>query len=209
MASSRRSSSSSPCSAELFGAGDPAPDPSFTGLCRHRLDEQSWFDVLPGWLSGADTLVTGLAASAPWQQRDRWMYDQRVLEPRLTCSWPLDSAPAALAAMASLLSRHYGIEFDSVAANYYRDGRDSVAWHGDRVRFALERPLVAIVSLGSRRRFGLRPRGGGRAHWFGVDGGDLLVMGGRNQHDWEHCVPKAARGGPRISVTYRHSEPAG
>lgn len=193
----------------LFGAGEPEPDPTFAGLCRHRLDEQSWLDLTPGWLSGADTLFTQLAGSAPWQQRDRWMYDQRVLEPRLTCSWSLGSAPEPLGEMAALLSHRYGVEFDSVAANYYRDGRDSVAWHGDRVRLALGQPLVAIVSLGSRRRFGLRPRGGGPGRWFAVDGGDLLVMGGRNQHDWEHSVPKAVRGGPRISVTYRHSEPGG
>lgn len=192
----------------LFGAGAPEPDPSFAGLCRHQLDEHSWLDLQRGWLSGADTLFTELAGSARWQQHDRWMYDKRVLEPRLTCSWSLPSATEPLESMAALLSGQYGVEFDSVAANYYRDGNDSVAWHGDRVRFTHERSLVAIISLGSRRRFGLRPRGGGRAHWFAVDGGDLLVMGGRSQHDWEHCVPKATRGGPRISVTYRHNEPA-
>ncbi|MFN2534118.1 MAG: alpha-ketoglutarate-dependent dioxygenase AlkB [Pseudonocardiaceae bacterium] len=82
-----------------------------------------------------------------------------------------------------------------------------MAWHGDRVRFTLERPRVAIVSLGSPRRFGLRPRGGGAGRWFTVRGGDLLVMGGRSQHDWQHTVPKMVRGGPRISVTYRHTEP--
>lgn len=193
----------------LFGAGEPGPDPAFAGLHRHQLDEQSWLDIVPGWLTGADTAFSRLVESAPWQQRDRWMYERQVLEPRLTCSWPLGSAADPLDGVAALLSAHYGVEFDSVAANYYRDGRDSVAWHGDRVRFALERPLVAIVSLGSRRRFGVRPRGGGRGRWFSVDGGDLLVMGGRNQHDWEHCVPKAARGGPRISITYRHSAAVG
>jgi alkylated DNA repair dioxygenase AlkB len=91
--------------------------------------------------------------------------------------------------------------------NYYRHGADSVAWHGDRVRFALQRPRVAIVSLGTSRRFGLRPRGGGPGRWFTLEGGDLFMMGGRSQHEWEHAVPKAARGGPRISVTYRHSAP--
>lgn len=200
---------SAPFQPSLFGTGEPEPDPTFARRRRHQLDEQSWMDIVPEWLSGADTAFCRLAESAPWQQRDRWMYDRRVLEPRLTCFWSLDSAPDPLDPVAALLSRHYGVEFDSVAANYYRDGRDSVAWHGDRIRLALQRPLVAIVSLGSRRRFGLRPRGGGRGQWFTVDGGDLLVMGGRNQHDWEHCVPKAARGGPRISVTYRHSDSAG
>lgn len=192
----------------LFGTGDPVPDALFAGLRRHRLDERSWVDLAPGWLSGADTLFDELVSAAPWQPHDRWMYDKRVTEPRLTCGWALDEAPAPLAELAVLLSARYGVTFHAIAANYYRDGRDSVAWHGDRVRFALERPLVAIVSLGSRRRFGLRPRGGGPGHWFTMHGGDLLVMGGRCQHEWEHTVPKAVHGGPRISVTYRHRDPA-
>lgn len=189
----------------LFGTGDPEPDASFTGLYRHQLDERSWVDVVPGWLSGPDTLFVELAESAPWVQRDRWMYDQRVVEPRLTCSWTVGEAPPVVDELARVLSRRYGVDFDSVAANYYRSGHDSVAWHGDTVRRSLARPVVAIVSLGNRRRFGLRPRGGGPGHWTTLDGGDLLVMGGRSQHDWEHSVPKAARRGPRISVTYRHS----
>ena len=82
-----------------------------------------------------------------------------------------------------------------------------MAWHGDRVRFTHSTPVVAIVSLGSARRFGLRPLGGGPATWLTVAGGDLLVMGGRCQHDWQHTVPKAARGGPRVSVTFRHDDP--
>lgn len=201
-----------PFQPSLFGAGDPAPDASFHGLRRHRLDAGSWVDLVPGWLSGADTLFALLAEQAPWGQRERWMYQRRVVEPRLTCGWDVGSSIGPLDELATLLSGHYALEFDGIWANYYRDGSDSVAWHGDRVRFQLERPVVAIVSLGSRRRFGLRPRGGGdRASnaWFTVDGGDLLVMGGRCQHDWEHTVPKSAHGGPRISVTYRHSRPPG
>lgn len=132
------------------------------------------------------------------------MHGHRVAEPRLTCGWAVGESPP-LDDLAGLLSQRYKVAFDSIGANYYRDGRDSVAWHGDRVRFSLQRPLVAIVSLGSRRRFGLRPRGAAAGRWLTIDGGDLLVMGGRSQHDWEHTVPKATHGGPRISVTYRHS----
>lgn len=191
----------------LFGAGDPVPDAAFRTLRRHRLDAESWVDHAPGWLSGPDTLFTELAEGADWGQRERWMYDRQVVEPRLTCGWDAGGAIGPLDELGATLSAHYGVEFDSIWANYYRDGRDSVAWHGDRVRFQLERPVVAIVSLGSRRRFGLRPRGGGSGTWFTLEGGDLLVMGGRSQHDWEHTVPKSAHGGPRISVTYRHSLP--
>lgn len=189
----------------LFGGGEPAPDGAFATVRRHALDARSWVDHAPGWLGGADDLFAELADVAPWQQRERWMYDKQVVEPRLTCNWPMGEAPDIVARMGKLLSGHYGVALDSVWCNYYRDGRDSVAWHGDTIRKRLERPLVAIVSLGSPRRFGLRPRGGGPGRYLTVDGGDLLVMGGRCQHEWEHAVPKSATGGPRISVTYRHS----
>lgn len=181
------------------------PDESFRTLRRCQLDDESWVDVAPAWLSGADTLFGELAGSAPWEQRERWIHGSRIAEPRLTCGWAVGESPLPLDDLAARLSDRYGVALDSIWANYYRDGRDSVAWHGDRVWFSLQRPLVAIVSLGSRRRFGLRRRGGGAGRWFTLDGGDLLVMGGRSQHDWEHTVPKAAHGGPRISVTYRHS----
>lgn len=196
-----------PFQPSLFGSGDPLADPSFGTLRRVRLDTESWVDLAPGWLAGPDTLFTQLAESAPWEQGQRWMYDRRVAEPRLTCRWAVPDAPPPLDDLADLLSQRYQVHFDSIGVNYYRHGGDSVAWHGDRVRFALQRPRVAIVSLGTPRRFGLRPRGGGAGRWFTLQGGDLLVMGGRSQHAWEHTVPKAVRGGPRISVTYRHTEP--
>jgi alkylated DNA repair dioxygenase AlkB len=196
-----------PFQPSLFGSGDPVVDRSFTTMRRFWLDGQSWVDLAPGWLAGPDILFSQLAESAPWEQRKRWMYDQRVAEPRLTRGWAVDEAPPPLDDLADLLSRRYQVHFDSIGVNYYRHGRDSVAWHGDRVRFALHRPRVAIVSLGTPRRFGLRPRGGGAGRWFTLKGGDLLIMGGRSQHEWEHAVPKAARGGPRISVTYRHTAP--
>jgi alkylated DNA repair dioxygenase AlkB len=196
-----------PFQPSLFGSGDPVADTSFSTMHRFLLDAESWVDFAPGWLGGADTMFTTLVESVPWEQRERWMYDYRVAEPRLTCGWTVAGAPPPLDDLGHVLSQRYGVDLDSVWANYYRHGGDSVAWHGDRVRFALPRPLVAIISLGSPRRFGLRPRGGGAGRWFTVQGGDLLVMGGRSQHDWQHTVPKAVRGGPRISVTYRHTEP--
>ncbi len=102
------------------------------------------------------------------------------------------------------LSEHYGREFDSVGFNLYRDGRDSVAWHADRIEEAIEDPVVALLSLGEPRRFLLRPKGGGTSRAFLPERGDLLVTGGRTQRDWEHSVPKVAHAGPRISLAYRH-----
>jgi alkylated DNA repair dioxygenase AlkB len=107
--------------------------------------------------------------------------------------------------MRVALSERYEVEFTSVRANLYRDGRDSVAWHGDRVARDLPNAFVAIVSLGGRRRFLLRPKGGGRSVRFDPGPGDLLVMGGSCQRDWQHTVPKVAAAQPRISLTFRHA----
>jgi alkylated DNA repair dioxygenase AlkB len=90
----------------------------------------------------------------------------------------------------------------------YRDGRDSVAWHGDtHGRSAHCDTMVAIVSFGSPRNLLLRPRAGGDSRRFPLGHGDLIVMGGSCQRTWEHAVPKTARAvGPRVSVQFR---PAG
>jgi alkylated DNA repair dioxygenase AlkB len=146
------------------------------------------------------------------------MYDRVLPEPRLTAGWSTDphdeadgnGAPAVLRHMTRALSGRYDVDFDRLWVNLYRDGADSVAWHGDRNRLVMSRPLVATVSLGARRRFLLRPRGTSRAlHRLEPGHGDLVVMGGECQAEWEHTVPKTAqRVGARMSVTIRHSAPA-
>lgn len=190
----------------------PAVDPSLTGLRRIALDSRSWVDLLPGWLTGGDALLEHLANSAPWDgPRARRMYDRVVDEPRILARWPAPLAlPAAVAAARDALGARYRTAFDRVAVNLYRTGRDSVAWHGDRVRLMQADPIVATVSLGARRRFLLRPRGGGRATLaLRLGGGDLLVMGGACQHDFEHAVPKVAHSGARMAITFRHSGRSG
>jgi alkylated DNA repair dioxygenase AlkB len=101
------------------------------------------------------------------------------------------------------------VVFDSAGFNLYRDGQDSVAWHGDRISKEIEEPIVALVSLGEPRKFLLRPRGGGKSRAFHLGGGDLLVTGGRTQRAWEHSVPKVAQAGPRVSVAYRYGMATG
>jgi alkylated DNA repair dioxygenase AlkB len=196
----------------LLDGGQPRIDVSYDGLRRITLDARSWVDYCPGWLSGSDAVFEELAATAQWQQRTVTMWDREVLEPRLTAGWSTDSAsaPPLVRSMCELLSDRYAIGFDSVWVNLYRDGRDSVAWHGDRNRHALNRPMVATVSLGARRAFQLRRRGSATIeHTLRPGVGDLVVMGGECQHEWEHCVPKTARAvGARMSVTIRHSRPA-
>ena len=189
-------------------------DASYDGLRRIQLDEQSWVDYCPGWLRGADAVMAELLASADWSQRTRRMYERTLPEPRLTAGWSTDevdsAVPAVVREMAASLSVRYAVRFDAIWMNLYRDGADSVAWHGDRNRFAMEKPMVATVSLGARRRFLLRRRGTSKiVHELDPGGGDLIVMGGRCQHDWEHTVPKTKKAvGARISVTIRHSQPA-
>ena len=183
-----------------------APELSYSRLLRVRLDDQCWVDHCPGWLAASDELMADLASSAAWQQRERPMYDAVVTEPRLVTGWTHGLMPAPVDALRASLSEHYSMELDSCHVNLYRNGADSVAWHGDTVRKVLRNPLVAIVSLGEPRRFLLRPRGGGSSRAFLLGGGDLLVMGGAAQHQWEHSVPKSRRDlGPRMSVTFRHS----
>lgn len=187
---------------DLFAAGRPEPDPGFAGSRRHDLGEGAWIDEVPGWLAGADELFADLLAHLPWEGREMPMYGQTVTQPRLG-AWNL--AHPVIDRCADLIGDRYGVAFGSVGANLYRDGRDSVAPHGDRHARGPGSPdvVVAVLSLGASRRFLVRPRGGGRATPFRPAGGDLLVMGGSCQRRFQHGVPKVARAGPRISVTFR------
>ncbi|HVV35984.1 MAG TPA: alpha-ketoglutarate-dependent dioxygenase AlkB [Acidimicrobiales bacterium] len=191
----------------LLGAAAPSIDATFRAAYRVELDAESWIDVVPGWLAGADEVFAALAEKAPWSQRQRIMWGNKVPEPRLTSGWAEAKvgviAPVLVDARAAL-TRRYGITFNSGWLNLYRDGHDSVAWHRDRIPKSNPFPLVGILSLGSRRRFLVRPYGGGPSVRFDPAPGDLLVTGGLMQRQWEHTVPKVPDAGPRISVTFRH-----
>lgn len=193
----------------LIGDGDPTPDRSFAGLRRLHLHGGAWVDVVPGWLTGADTLLTQLLDEVPWQAREVPMYERIVPEPRLSAWWGARNQrpwPAHVPVVADALSALYGVRFDSLGANLYRDGSDSVAWHGDRVYREQDTALVAVLTLGCARRFLLRPKGGGPSLRLRPGPGDLLVMGGTCQRTWQHSVPKTAHAtGPRVSVTLRPS----
>jgi alkylated DNA repair dioxygenase AlkB len=190
----------------------PALFPAEAGeLARIELDTESWVDHAVSWLPDADDLFATLVARLPWTGRDRVMYGHRVAEPRLTSRWPGDGAPlpAVLDAARASLCERYDVEFDSVGFNLYRDGADSVAWHRDRIPTEIQRPVVALISLGAPRPLRLRPYGGGPSRLFRLGHGDLLVTGGQTQRRWEHAVPKQRSAVPRISVAFRHSAGAG
>jgi alkylated DNA repair dioxygenase AlkB len=181
------------------------------GIERHVLSRGAWVDHAPGWLAAADELFLRLQRAVPWRAEQREMYDRVVAVPRLVCSYGVgDTLPdAALIEARATLNERYaaelGEEFVTAGLCYYRDGRDSVAWHGDRIgRGRSENTMVAIVSLGAERKLSLRPRDGGDRIDFPVGHGDLLVMGGTCQRTWDHAVLKTAKPvGPRISVQYR------
>lgn len=187
----------------LLGAGEqPSFDGSFRSAARRTLGAGAWVDVVPGWVQGADAFFDAVLGAAHWQGRERWMYDRVVDEPRLTTgSWRRPPHPAR--AMADALSDRYDLRLSSLSANLYRDGRDSVAWHGDTAGRHRTTTVVAILSLGAPRAFLLRPKGGGRSLRYEPGHGDLLVLGGTCQRTWEHAVPKRSSAGARISVMFR------
>ncbi|MET8979595.1 alpha-ketoglutarate-dependent dioxygenase AlkB [Streptomyces sp. NPDC004539] len=193
---------------------DQTDDPRLSPLAaarRTHLDASAWIDVLPGWLAGSDTLFEELARTVPWRAERRTMYDSVVDVPRLLAFYGAGRAlpHPVLTEARETLSAHYARElgepFVTAGLCHYRDGRDSVAWHGDRIgRGAREDTLVAILSVGAPRDLLLRPVGGGEAVRRPLGHGDLIVMGGSCQRTWEHAVPKSTRAaGPRISVQFR------
>jgi len=194
-------------------AEEPALLP-LAGLQRTELAEGAWIDRLPGWLSGSDAVLQTLLADVPWRAERRQMYDREVDVPRLLCWYGPDGAlphPVLTAARGDLTT-HYAAElgepFVSAGLCLYRDGRDSVAWHGDRIgRGAHTDTMVAILAVGSPRALLLRPASGGPTLRIPVGHGDLIVMGGSCQRTWEHAIPKTAKPvGPRVSIQFR---PAG
>lgn len=196
----------------LFSAGERVVPRSLGGgESRRDLDGGAWVDLRRSWVGGADTLFERLLDAVPWQAERRTMYDRVVDVPRLHRFYAEGSLlpDPALVRLRGALDERYRRELGeplcTVGLCLYRDGRDSVAWHGDTIgRAATEDTVVAIVSLGAPRRLLLRPRGGGTALRVGLGSGDLLVMGGSCQRTWEHSVPKTCRPvGPRISVQFR------
>jgi alkylated DNA repair dioxygenase AlkB len=189
--------------ASLF-VEEPGFDPDLNGLERTDLGGGAWVDHLPGWVKGHEAVLQTLWTTTRWQAHRRRMYDRDVDVPRLVATWP-DDGPGhpLLPALAGALAARYGRPMLRVSLAAYRDGQDSVAFHGDRLGPARDDAIVAIVALGGRRRFLLRPVGGGGSRRLDLGAGDLLVMGGTCQRTWQHAVPKVAHAALRISVQFR------
>ncbi|MCW2886610.1 MAG: alpha-ketoglutarate-dependent dioxygenase AlkB [Streptosporangiaceae bacterium] len=190
---------------------EAGPGPLGSSVRRTLLDHGAWIDVRPGWIAGADVLFDRLMASVPWRAERRKMYERTVDVPRLLSFYAEDEPlpDPVLDQARQALDAHYQAElgepFRTAGLCLYRDGRDSVAWHGDRIgRGRTEDTMVAIISIGTPRTLLLRPSGGGTTLRHHLGHGDLIVMGGSCQRTWQHAIPKTARStGPRISIQFR------
>lgn len=184
---------------DLFAIGAPTFDPAFRTLHRVNLSHGAWIDHAPGWVAGHDALFDELAERLPWRSETMQMYDREVAVPRLLArvEHPLVDK------MRIALSEKYAEELVYTTAALYRDGRDSVAFHGDTTARDMLEALVATVSLGEPRRFLMKPTEGGASIAFPLGRGDLVLMGGTCQRTWRHGIPKVAKAGPRIAVMFR------
>ena len=196
----------------LFDQGEEVTiEPALPAGGRTVLTGGAWIEYYPGWVGRQDLLFEHLAATVPWRLEERPMYDRTVLVPRLVAFYQEGEClpHPVLSEARGHLNQQFGDgaggELRTTGLCLYRDGRDSVAWHSDRIgRHTVADTVVAIVSLGGRRTFLVRPVSGGPVLRHRLGRGDLLVMGGQFQQAWEHCVPKTSRPvGTRISVQFR------
>ena len=195
---------------DLFAGADIGFDGGFSRLRRVELAGGAWVDYQPGWVHGHDALFEQLERELAWRSETRHMYDRVVATPRLLASVP---RAGVVEQMRVALSAHYGEEFTRTTAALYRDGQDSVAFHGDTTAREMEAALVASVSLGQPRKLVLRPASPfeenegtevRRSVSYQLGCGDLIVMGGSCQRTWRHGIPKVARApGPRIAIMFR------
>jgi alkylated DNA repair dioxygenase AlkB len=192
----------------LLGREPPSFDRTFADVRRIDVANGAWVDYASSFVHGHAILFERLLADVEWQETTQRLYDREVVTPRLVASIEdLKSPEPVLHDVAAALSTRYDVVFDRITFALYRDGRDSVAWHRDRVLRRQKRGIVATVSIGEPRPFLIRPRiPGARALRYQLGWGDLVVMGGTAQVTCEHAVPKVRHvKGPRIAIMFRHS----
>lgn len=189
----------------LFGRAEaPRVDAELSALERIQLDHGAWLDVARGWLRGEAEIFAQLRAEVAWRSERRVMYEKEVDVPRqiALADGGLRLHPV-FAQMRRALDRRYRTAFTRLSFALYRDGRDSVAWHGDYIARRLQEAVVATISVGAPRRFLLRPTAGGPSLALNLGWGDLVVMGGTCQRTYRHSIPKVAHAAPRIAIMFR------
>ncbi len=182
----------------------------------------------PRWLGveEADTLLAELQAVVPWEVHRIRIYGKDVDSPRLSCWIGNPEAtyvysrtrfephpwPSVLAGLRTRVEQACGARFNSVLANLYRNGQDSMGWHSDNEPELGERPVIASLSIGAERRFRLKPRQGGTREDMRIitlGHGSLLRMAGDTQRLYVHDLPKTSAAiGPRINLTFRWIDPS-
>ena len=174
---------------------------------RRPLSSGAWVDVARNWLPDADEVFATLVREVPWRAERRAMYDRVVDVPRLTATWWLDdpALPDALAEAAALPRPALGHPFNAVGLNFYRDGRDSVAPHNDKLHSLVAGHPIALLSLGAPRRMTIRAKPPAKqVQRIDLAPGSLLVMSHASQHTHEHGIPKTTEAvGERISLAFR------
>lgn len=174
------------------------------------------FQYRSAWLSDSDRLMAELTRSIEWEQPEITIFGRTVPTPRLT-AWMGDTAyaysgvvneprpwPPPLLDLRHRLVAEIGAPFNSCLANLYRDGSDSMGYHSDDEPELGERPVIASLSLGARRRFAVRHRVSRERWTFDLGAGDLLIMRGESQRDYAHGVAKTSRAvGQRMNLTFR------
>jgi alkylated DNA repair dioxygenase AlkB len=190
-------------------------------LERLDLGGNAWVDVARGWLVGADLLFEDLFTTVAWQTSRLFRYDHFVEERRLGSAWRsgLPLPHPALAEVTRALQHTYRVQFPGFGMIQYRDGHDGQAFHRDTDMRWLDDTTIAILTLGAERPWLLRPRtnrydhspGRGATHDLAPGSGDLIVMGGSTQADWEHSVPYLPTRPltPRISIQWRFARRTG
>ena len=210
--------------ADAIGAGVTGLVPTVdraAAIERIQLDDTSWVDVGRGWLADADVVFEVLLEQVAWRSSPLFRYDHWVEERRLGAWWrPGTPLPHPVLAEAHRTLQHrYRATFDGFSMLQYRDGSDGQAFHRDTDMRWLDVTVIAVLSLGATRPWLLRPRS--NRHHLGESRGavldlapgcgDLVVMGGRCQADWEHSVAYQPRShvGPRISLQWRWAARSG
>jgi alkylated DNA repair dioxygenase AlkB len=179
----------------------------------------SGFTYLPAVFDRASSAahLDALIGELAWEEQRFTIYGRQVPMPRLIAMYgpvgyrysgvvhPARALTPRLDEIRATVEAASDVAFNSVLANLYRDGRDSVGWHRDSDYDHGGQPAIASVSFGAVRRFQLRADGGRRRAAIDLESGSVLLMQGDAVDRWWHCVPKTARAvGPRINLTFRH-----
>jgi alkylated DNA repair dioxygenase AlkB len=159
----------------------------------------------------SDRYFTIFRETAPWQQRQRKMYDKYVLDPRLTAYYGGQNGlewTAELLTIKAKIEAISGVHFNRVLLNFYRDGNDSVAWHSDTLPSDGIHHPIASVTFGETRLFKVRHKINKDLPQLSIHltHGSFLLMSDTLQDHYEHHVPKTNRNtGGRINLTFRIS----